>query len=1664
MNAKIKKSGLVFKISAVLFVLVLTAQLTLSQQWYPGYSAWIYRVPVTLINTGEQLTDCQVQVTLGPSFPWAHSLAAGGADIRFATSDGLTEIPFWIEEWDDTPPDAHASVWVKVPSIPTGGTFVYMYYGNSSAINASNGFNTFEFFDDFESGTVPEPARWTASGGTWSILTGVTQKNGVTGGVAQGTIPVSEKHLLKSAFSGTDYIVECDGLQTQGRVWGLGVRSTDYQTTYTLNLYEDLDAAVNLYYYVWLGSQTTNTLYGGTVGTIAENTWYKLTVKAHGNNFDLFFGDELKASVTGSLYPSGSVSLFGEYDDRTSEAGIYRYNDVRVRKYASADPASTIGTEQDQTRILSITHSKTDVRCHGYSGGSIDISVTGGDGSYNYYWLPGGQRTEDISALSAGTYTVSVDDGTGYSGFQSITILQPEALVVSYAVTSPYNCSTGTATVEITASGGVAPYTGTGTKIQSTLNASYAVTDNNGCQGTVTVELEPDGSWYDPAWMYRKPVNLAGSSEPLTDFQVQVILNNTNHNFAQTNAGGTDIRFTTPDDTEIPYWIESWDDTPGSENAVLWVKVPYVPTSGTTIYVYYGNTAAVKGSDGNNTFLFFDDFESDRRGYYPFGESSRLMVQETDVWHEGSAPHTLSVVKAPETGAFNGYEYYGYYGPQGSGYIGIAGSNDLLTWARFPYNLPSDPGQDNPLFTGHGERWPSVYWDAGDSKYYMVHTVNYGSSYIVYRESSDGLSWTDPTTVVPYQTSNQNPSLFHDPVSNNYFLYWLRFEGSNHLLMYREAGTVAGLVEAEDHLLISSASVLAAPQVLYYDNTYFLSTEIIPAGIWQVRMYAGTSPRGPFSVLPGNPVLADGCACLFQHLFDNKIYTYYCKETTGTWTLDMRVVDPVTGRIVYENGALNASKWTQGGGGTWVTKSMVQRDGTTGDVAEGVLAGNAIQRSSFSGSNFVLEGYGRQDAGRVWAFGVRTQDVSNLYSFNIYEDLNALYAYEWRTGSATQRGYGSLTTVNPDTWYKVKIVARAENTFDFYFDTRPGITVTDNESPYFSTGSVALYGEGGTTAQYDDIRVRRYAATEPSVSSFGTEAFPGQWNGSAGADWNTVSNWSGGLPTSCSNITITSAPANQPHITTALPAVCYDLMINSGSTVTIEAGAQLTVGGSLINNGSLIIKSDGLSINGSLIAGRASGTGTIIYERYLRPQDNYGDRHFFASPVSGQTISAFRTSNTFGELAVSKVNSLWEWSELTGNWPDITLSTGSFMPGRGYNVAQSTGSDGLLKFSGSLVNSVSITATSPYKEGYTDRSTAAAYGVGNETADIWAAGRSWTDYGGGGWNLLGNPFTSAMDAGVFIANNLTKLDPGYQALYVYDGVNQAYKYSAASVPGYPEGDSHGSFIQAGQGFFVLALYNDAQFSFSSNMQVHQPGTPVLKSSGSDDSWPGLQLKVRYCEKEGSTLVVYHENMSTVLDPGYDVGQMSTNPDVEIYTALIEKDNGVNFARQALPVTGAEKLSVPVGIDTEYGGTVTFSAYTVPLGSNKFWLEDRATGVFTDLTTNSYTVTLPAQTYGTGRFFIIASANTPTGVVNPPSGDTGVRIWASNGRVIIKGEVSAKARCEVYNVSGSKIIDVQLNGGELNTVDLPSGPRGVYLVRVVDGAKVSRGKVALVKNP
>lgn len=114
--------------------------------------------------------------------------------------------------------------------------------------------------------------------------------------------------------------------------------------------------------------------------------------------------------------------------------------------------------------------------------------------------------------------------------------------------------------------------------------------------------------WWNFNWKHRVPIKMEErSGNTLTDYQVSVNVDTASLIAAgkmQTNCA--DIRFTDFDNNEIPYWIESGVN---SENTTIWIKVPQITASGTeTIYMYYGNPTASSASNGDDTFLFFDDF------------------------------------------------------------------------------------------------------------------------------------------------------------------------------------------------------------------------------------------------------------------------------------------------------------------------------------------------------------------------------------------------------------------------------------------------------------------------------------------------------------------------------------------------------------------------------------------------------------------------------------------------------------------------------------------------------------------------------------------------------------------------------------------------------------------------------------------------------------------------------------------------------------------------------------------------------------------------------------------------------------------------------------------------------------------------------------------------
>jgi len=98
--------------------------------WYRA--GWLMRRSIPINNTcGEIVYGHQVMISLDASNFDFSNAEPDGSDIRVTDSDGLTPIPYWIEEWDAV--GEQAVIWVKVPSIPLEGMVIYLYYNNASS-------------------------------------------------------------------------------------------------------------------------------------------------------------------------------------------------------------------------------------------------------------------------------------------------------------------------------------------------------------------------------------------------------------------------------------------------------------------------------------------------------------------------------------------------------------------------------------------------------------------------------------------------------------------------------------------------------------------------------------------------------------------------------------------------------------------------------------------------------------------------------------------------------------------------------------------------------------------------------------------------------------------------------------------------------------------------------------------------------------------------------------------------------------------------------------------------------------------------------------------------------------------------------------------------------------------------------------------------------------------------------------------------------------------------------------------------------------------------------------------------------------------------------------------------------------------------------------------
>ena len=145
---------------------------------------------------------------------------------------------------------------------------------------------------------------------------------------------------------------------------------------------------------------------------------------------------------------------------------------------------------------LSLSQTHTNVSCNGGNNGSINLTVSGGNTPYSYSWS-NGATTEDISGLSAATYTVTVTTADGCTATTSVALTQPVVLATSETHTNVLCNGASTGAINLTVTGGTSPYTyswsnGATSEDLSAIPAgtyTVTVTDANLCTATRSVTI-----------------------------------------------------------------------------------------------------------------------------------------------------------------------------------------------------------------------------------------------------------------------------------------------------------------------------------------------------------------------------------------------------------------------------------------------------------------------------------------------------------------------------------------------------------------------------------------------------------------------------------------------------------------------------------------------------------------------------------------------------------------------------------------------------------------------------------------------------------------------------------------------------------------------------------------------------------------------------------------------------------------------------------------------------------------------------------------------------------------------------------------------------------------------------------------------------------------------
>ncbi|APY08899.1 hypothetical protein BWZ20_11555 [Winogradskyella sp. J14-2] len=599
-----------------------------------------------------------------------------------------------------------------------------------------------------------------------------------------------------------------------------------------------------------------------------------------------------------------------------------------------------------------------------------------------------------------------------------------------------------------------------------------------------------------------------------------------------------------------------------------------------------------------------------------------------------------------------------------------------------------------------------------------------------------------------------------------------------------------------------------------------------------------------------------------------------------------------------------------------------------------------------------------------------------------------------------------------------------------------------------------------------------YTATDQnSCSDMVTVTFNKKiWNGTAGnIDWSTDANWFPiGVPTNSNCIVIPNTGGNDPIIDGATNGGGYNLTIENGAALTQQPNSTLTIVNSIeVETGGTYAMEDSSSlIQVDDVANTVNGTFTMNRNTNIRVNDYV----YWSSPVTSfniQDISpATPNGYKFEWLPTASQGIGPPGNMVFGEWQGY--DSGAMNVGKGYIVKGPTGhtatpSNYTATFSGNPNNG---TIVQPIERGtYT--------GINYTYQPIPGGDNLLVTSDDDNWNLIGNPYPSAINAIDFLTHtnngNISgsvylwthgtdigagNTDPFYDDyVYNYNVADYvAYNSSGASTPLGFNGN-----IGAGQGFFVLmtdaasttetvTFDNTMRSSTYANNQFYRTSNPSnMDGSAANRIWLDY---VNASGQTSTTLVAYIDGATYGEDRMFDAHTTAGNG-LNLYSLIDDK----TFLIQGREMPFDNNDQVPIGLNITESGIHTIAINTLQGlfndNNQDIFIEDLLNDTIHNIKESPYSFT--SQSGIINDRFVLRFTNTTLGLEDLDT-LSGVVIFEDNEKITVKSNYGTITSIDVYDVLGRTLYSnktVNVNRLSLKSIS-PNNATLILKIKLTDG--------------